>query len=791
MIRRFFKFCFVWGIILSLLMAIVGMVGGLYFYHQLTRDMPRIARLEDYRPKAVSTIYASDGTTPIAELYDERRYPATLDEIPDLMRKAFLAAEDANFYSHPGIDVVSILRALWVNLRKKGKMQGGSTITQQLVKRLLLSSEKTYERKAKEAILSYRLEQELSKDEIFLMYMNEIYLGSTAYGVKAASRVHFHKEMNELNLAEIAYLAGLPPKPSYLADPKHRDEAMTRQRYVLDQMVENHYITPQEKKTALATELTVYPPSSQTIFHAPYYVSHVMRLLDDAIGTKYLRPGGLEIVTALDLTAQDMAQRSVQRGLLEVDKRRGWRGPVGTIENPDSPELLDTEALESKGGLRNDTIYRALVTKVDRKKGSAAVQVGEYEGAVALKPAAAWANKMLIKKADNDETVKWVKLEQELKPGNLIEVSVDAAKTDLEKLEGKTGISFKLDQTPEIEGAFACQNALTGELIAIVGGYDYSRSQFNRATQGLRQPGSSFKPFIYLAAIDKLNYTPASIVPDSPISMVDGTGRLWSPSNYDRKYLGPITLRTALQRSRNVVSVYLLDKAGVDSAIEIARRFGLTTRIPREMSIALGAAEVKLVEMIRAYGAFAAGGWLADQIVIKEVRDRSGSLVYEERPRQQQVVDADSAFIMANMMKGVVERGTAQIIKQLNRPIAGKTGTTNDQMDAWFIGYTPEWVAGAWVGFDVKRTIGRFETGGKAAAPIFLYFMQEFLEDKLSLDFDIPDGVIPVPIRLSTGSLTDADDPNAFIEYFKSGTEPKFRRDDRAIPKDYLSSDEF
>lgn len=791
MIRKFFKFCFVWGIILSLLLAIAGMVGGLYFYHQLTRDLPRIARLEDYRPKAVSTVYASDGKTPIAELYDERRYPADFNEIPDLMRKAFLAAEDANFYSHPGIDVVSILRALWVNLRKKGKMQGGSTITQQLVKRLLLSSEKTYERKAKEAILSYRLEQELSKDEIFSMYLNEIYLGSTAYGVKAAARVHFHKELGELNLAEIAYLAGLPPKPSYLAAPQHRDEAMTRQRYVLEQMLENNYITPQEKKAALSQELTIYPPSNQTIFRAPYYVSHVMRLLDEAIGTKHLRPGGLKIVTALDLEAQDMAQRAVKRGLLEVDKRRGWRGPVGKIDNPDSPELLDTEALESKGGLQYDTIYRALVTKVNRKQASAHVQVGEYEGSVDLKAASKWANKMLVKKEDGDESVKWIKLASLVKPGQLIEVSVDADSTNLDELEGKAGVSFKLDQTPEIEGAFACQNALTGELIAIVGGYDYGRSQFNRATQGLRQPGSSFKPFIYLSAIENLDYTPASIVPDSPISMVDGTGRLWSPSNYDRKYLGPITMRTALQRSRNVVSVYLLDKVGVDAAIEIARRFGITTRIPREMSIALGAAETKLVEMVRAYGAFAAGGWLADQIVIKEVRDRRGSMIYEQRPKQQQVVGADSAFIMANMMKGVVERGTAQLIKQLKRPVAGKTGTTNDQMDAWFLGYTPEWVAGAWVGFDVKRTIGRRETGGKAAAPIFLYFMQEFLEDKLSLDFDIPDGVIPVPIRLSTGSLTDADDPNAFIEYFKSGTEPKFRRDDRAIPTDYLSSDEF
>ncbi|MCB0358111.1 MAG: PBP1A family penicillin-binding protein [Bdellovibrionales bacterium] len=786
MIRKFFKFCLIWGTVLFLLASIAGVVVGLRFYHQLTRDLPRIERLSDYQPKAVTQILAADGTL-VGEAYDERRYPVDFSEIPLVLRQAFLAAEDANFYTHPGIDLTSILRALWVNLREAGTVQGGSTITQQVVKSLLLSRERTYERKAKEAILSYRLEQALSKDDIFSIYLNEIFLGGTAYGVKAAARVHFHKELDELNLAEAAYLAGLPPRPSYLSDPRNRADAMTRQRYVLRQMVENGYITEAERRQAEQSELVIYPPELQKIYHAPWYVTHVRRMLEEQLGRKLVNPGGYVVQTALDLDAYALAEHSVQKGLREVDKRRGWRGPLATIEEGSSDELLDSVALASESGLVADHLYRAVVRELHPRQGYALVQVGEYPGKLRL-TGTDWANKYLNKDGD----VSWIKFANYLKVGHVIEVSVDMEKTKPEALSGRDGeLWFQLDQTPEVEGSFVCANALTGEIIALIGGYDFARSQFNRATQGLRQPGSSFKPFIYLSAIDFLGYTPASIVPDSPISMVDGTGKLWSPANYDRKYLGPITLRTALQRSRNVVSVYLLDKIGVERVIQTARRFGISTPIPAEMSIALGSAETKLIEMVNAYGTFAAAGWRAEPLVITKISDRDGTVIAENRPSQQQVISPDSAFIMANMMKGVVERGTAQVIKQLGRPVAGKTGTTNEQMDAWFIGYTPEWVAGAWVGFDVKRTIGRYETGGKAAAPIFLYFMQSFLEDKPALDFDIPDGVIPVPINLATGSLVDADAPGAFTEYFKIGTEPKYRRDDRAIPNDYLSSEEF
>ena len=394
---------------------------------------------------------------------------------------------------------------------------------------------------------------------------------------------------------------------------------------------------------------------------------------------------------------------------------------------------------------------------------------------------------------DREERATSGKPESRISVNDVIEVSLDeeAKEKLVTKKDGSTELRLVLDQTPDVEGAMAVQNALTGEVKALIGGYDYQRSVFNRATQGKLQPGSAFKPFIYLAAVEHLHYTPSTIVPDSPISMVAGDGKLWAPQNYDHKFIGPITLRTALQRSRNVVSVYLLQKLGVQRGIQSARKLGITTPIPPNMSIALGTPEVKLVELVNAYGAFAAEGWLADQIFIKSIRDRDGKIIYEKRTNQKKVIEDTDAFIMANMMKGVVERGTAQRVKELGIPVAGKTGTTNDQMDAWFVGYTPEWVAGTWVGFDVKRTLGRFETGGKAAAPAFVYFMKEWLKDAPPLDFNIPDGVIPVTVNINSGRLTSPDAPDAFVEYFKSGTEPRTTASEIEIPQDYLTNDEF
>lgn len=737
---------------------------------------------------------ADDGTL-VAELWDdERRYPIGFDEIPLVVRDAFLAAEDANFYRHPGIDFVSILRALWKNLLNQKTMQGASTITQQVVKSLLLSRERTYERKAKEAILSYRLEKALSKDDILSIYLNEIFLGQTAYGVKAAARVHFKKEPEKLSLAEAAYLAGLPQRPSYYTDPSNRAQAIERQHYVLSQMLRNNMITPARYAQAKNEELTIYPAERGHYYAAPYFVTHAEKVLEQKLqeidaNISPIRPGGYEVRTTLNLEAYNSAERALRRALREVDKRRGWRGPKKAVAAAERSDFLEAQLDIVRAGLRPHTFYEAVVTDLNPAQKSASVRVGPFRGTVNFKRAE-WARRFLT----TDERALVIDPFSKIKLDDVIEVSLSLGEDEIGNLpiiDIESNVDFQLDQTPDIQGAFAVANALTGEVKAIIGGYDYEVSVFNRATQALLQPGSAFKPIIYLAAVEKLKYTPATIVPDSPISMPDGTGNVWSPQNYDRKYLGPITLRTALQKSRNVVSVHLLRKTGVDTAIDYARKLGITTKIDRNMSIALGTPEVHLIELVRAYGAFAAGGWLSESLIIKQVRDRDGKLIYEQHPKQKQVIDENSAFIMANMMKGVVERGTATSVKVLGRPVAGKTGTTNEQMDAWFVGYTPEWVAGGWVGFDVKKTIGRFETGGKAAAPIFLYFMQEFLKGEPELDFEIPDGVIPVAVNPNSGRLVDADTPGAFLEYFVSGTEPSHSSQDLALPKDYLSNDEF
>lgn len=789
MLRRLIKFIVLSCFILGLLLFSGGLIAGTYFYIRLTRDLPKISRLEDYNPQAVTTILAADGQTVLAELYEKRRYPVSIEKIPLLVQHAFLAAEDANFYQHPGIDVVSILRAIVVNFRTGKTKQGASTITQQVVKSLLLSSEKTYKRKAREAILAYRLEKFLSKQEILEIYLNEIFLGQSAYGVKAAAKVHFHKRLDELTVAEAAYLAALPKSPSYLTRPSHRRQAIERQHYVMGQMEHNGFISAVQHAAALKEELKIYPPDHTVFFEAPYCTSYAVGILKEKLKSvdKYLtatNPGGLTVETTCDVNANRLAVRAVQHGLREVDKRRGWRGPLKHLKRSEVKGFLTKIDQRIGGQLEAGHIYPAIVKSVSRKRKMLKIQVGVFSGIV-TKESLKWAWRHL---GEHEQAFDYDPL-RFIKVGSVIEVALDKSMLKQAPITKPTEIvKFVLEETPELQAAFAVQNVLTGEIKAIVGGYDYKSSVFNRATQGLLQPGSAFKPFIYLAALDRLHYTPATIVPDSPIRMVDGTGKVWAPQNYDHKFIGPITLRTALQRSRNVVSVYLLKRLGVQTGIEFAKRLGITTHIAPNMSIALGTAEVKLIEMVRAYSAFAGGGLLPDSLIIRQVKDRNGEVIYQQYPKAVPVINEDEAFIMANMMKGVVERGTAQRVKVLGRPVAGKTGTTNDQMDAWFIGYTPEWVAGAWVGFDVKKQIGRYETGGKAAAPIFIYFMKEFLKDEPILDFEIPDGVIPVRINPVTGRLAE---DSGFLEYFISGTEPTTTSEDIDIPQDYLHNDEF
>ena len=815
------------SLILLLILSAIGGAVGFWGWNYITRDLPDFENVEDYRPAAVSTVLAADGTR-VAEFFDERRYPIKLAEVPKIVRQAFLAAEDANFYNHPGIDPISIARAVVKNFKAGSASQGGSTITQQVVKNLLLSPEKKLLRKAKEAILSYRLEKRLSKDDILEIYLNQIFFGNKAYGLKAAARAYYRKEVSELTLAEAAMLAALPKAPSSYSPLAHRAKAKGRQGYVLDQMVKAGFITNEERRKASAEEIQFYRATETNLFSAPYYISEVRRLLVERRRDLSIDRDGLVIHTALDLGAQANAERGLMLGLREVDKRRGWRGPVKRGVN-----IAAFEAEYGRGPkIAIEQVYPALVTGVARSAITVALG-GGVTGVLDLK-SAGWAKKRL---ASGDRVSFISGVESELKVGDVVEV---AAKIEQPKPTPKKGPAahkqespsqvlgvvpgvFTLDQTPDIEGAITILDPHSGKVTAVVGGYSYQRNQFNRVTQSYRQPGSTFKPMVYLAAVDGYGYTPSTIVHDSPRTFQVGD-ESWTPGNYDGKFLGAIPLQVALERSRNLVSVDIVSKIGLDAVISYAKRLGIESKIGRNPSISLGSSEVTLLELSRAYGVFAAKGVLYPSVMITKIEDRFGKVIFDQSTSSlasaTQAISEESAFIMAHMMEGVVQRGTGYKVKELNRAVAGKTGTSNDQMDTWFIGYTPSWVCGVWVGFDQKKEIGDKETGGRVAAPIFVYAMDSFLKakdseqydlltrsaredsDRLGIEyvspppvepevFSVPAGVEPFWVNKNTGVLSEAGAPDAILEYFKRGTEPPKVMESSGDEEEYYESPEL
>ena len=777
-------------VVIVLALSCVGALFGMWGYYYLVRDLPKLSRIEDYKPPAVTRVLASDGSM-IAEFFSEKRYPVKMQDVPDIIRKAFLAAEDASFYSHHGIDPISILRAAVKNMQSGNVKQGASTITQQVVKNLLLTSEKSLIRKAKEAILSYRLERRFSKDEIFEIYLNQIFFGNSAYGIKAAGRIYFHKELPEITLAEAALLAGLPKGPSSYSPIKYPKKAKQRQTQILTQMVKANFITEAQRDEALKSPLDVHPASQQNVFGSPYYVGEIRRVFAEKWKDLDIDSDGLEIVTAVDPQADTYATEALRKGLREVDKRRGWRGPVGKMAPEEYVKTYGDRELDGE----NPT--PALVRSVS--EGVAKVAIGKRSYQVDLN-VSSWAKKFLLK----DDSTAFGTPAESLRAGDVIEVALRRVPSSPGgKINEKDPPKLLLDQTPDIEGAVVLIDPSSGEVRAMVGGYDYTQSQFNRVTQSLRQPGSTFKPVIYLSAIDKFNYTPATIMMDQARTFRVGD-TFWTPANFDEKFLGPITLRTALEKSRNLVSADIVSRIGVDAAIAYARKLGIKSPLGRNLSLSLGSSEVTVLELSRAYSVFPAKGVLFDSVFVKRIKDRFGNVIYDYDAEKVQnartVISENSAFVMANMMKGVVDHGTGYKIKELGRPVAGKTGTSNDQMDTWFIGYTPSWVCGVWVGFDQKKQIGPKETGGVVAGPIWLYFMRDFLEysasmsadgserdakseaEKLGIeyvpvtlteqmDFSVPEGVEPFWIDKATGAKQSQG--YGFLEYFIKGTEPE------------------
>ncbi len=805
------------SMVVFLLCLFVGSGLAVWGYFYLTRDLPNLRGIEDYKPPIVSTVLANDGTV-AAEFYTQRRYPVKINDVPEVIKQAFLAAEDANFYVHPGIDIVSIMRAAIKNIQTGSSTQGGSTITQQVVKNLLLSSEKKITRKIKEAILSYRLEQRFSKDEILEMYLNQIFFGNNAYGIKAAAKLYFHKELAEITLAEAALLAGLPKAPSRYSPIKNLEKARVRQRYVLGQMHSSNFITSEEAQSAQEQQLNIYPSGDENIYFAPYYVAEVRRVFTEMFRDINPDTEGLQIYTALDINADRFIENGISIGLREVDKRRGWRGPLASFGRNEYEQFVKRYGHKSGTVLENNKVYPAYVVSGAQKASRIIVEIAAQRYELDLSQAA-WAKKRLNK----DDSVTWIKLENAIRQGDVIEVSFEASEraADVENASQVRG-KLVLDQTPDLEAAFVIIDPHTGKVVALRGGYDYQRSQFNRVTQSYRQPGSTFKPVIYLAAIDGFKYTPATIVYDTQRTFKVGD-QYWAPENFDEGYLGPITLRLALEKSRNLISADIISRIGVDAAINYARKLGIESPLGRNLSLSLGSSEVTVLELTRAYGVFGAKGVLSPSIFITKVIDRNGKVIYDYENERiattKQVISEDSAFIIANMLKGVVEHGTGTRVKAIERPVAGKTGTSNNQMDAWFIGFTPTWAAGAWVGFDAKKGIGDKETGGRVAAPLWLYVMQEFLkyedesnykrlieESKESaqqlgidfvppeplepLDFSPTEGVDPYWVDKGTGLLSDPSNPHAIREYFLKGTEPRVTSQEEDTSS-YLGSPEL
>ena len=786
MLKKIFIFC-IFLFTLSLFIA-----GGFltYGYFYITRDLPKLNQIEDYKPDAVSQILTADNEV-LAEFFDEkgRRYPIKISQVPVMVRNAFLAAEDASFYKHPGINPLSIIRAFVTNLVKGGK-QGGSTITQQVVKNLLLTKEKSFERKIKEAILSYRLEDVFSKDEILEMYLNEIFFGNRAYGIQAASQAYFRKDVSDLTIAEAAMLAGLPKAPSASSPISHFNKAQGRQFYVLDQMRKEGFITQEEYINAKNEKLKIYKSDLNKVSYAPFYVTEVRRIFQEKFPNYNIDLDGLKIYTPLNIKANQMAERALVKGLKEIDKRRGWRGKKDSIESVNKEEYFEKyKDILTKEVLPGD-ILPAMILSVDKTKNNINFIVGKQELTINGKDFL-WATKETMP----DGSLKSVSPIRDLVKGDIIEISF---------VKEEKGFKPILDQTPDIEGALVLINPRTGEVVSLIGGANYQTTQFNRVTQAKRQPGSVFKPIVYLTAIDAYDYTAASIVYDSPRTFRVNDS-YWVPNNFDGKFLGPITLREALQKSRNLVSVDIISNIGVESVIRYARKLGIESDLGKNLSLSLGSGEVSLLELTRAYGVFPAGGILADTVFITKVEDRNGNVIYDYQKElansTRQVIGEDVAFIMSYLMKGVVDSGTGYRVKALGRPAAGKTGTSNDFMDTWFVGFTPKWAAGVWAGFDTKKLIGKKETGGTSAAPIWLYFMKDFLEyeenieyqkeieeskeaskaqgvefkipaKKKAPNFMPPPDVVPYWINKKTGVKVEKNTPGAFLEYFKKGTAP-------------------
>ncbi|HET8946066.1 MAG TPA: PBP1A family penicillin-binding protein [Candidatus Polarisedimenticolia bacterium] len=736
-----------WGGILIGALVVAGVAGSTLGWF-LTFDIPEVKSLQDWKPPVVTTLYSADGK-PLYQFGAEKRIVVDLDAVPQAFLDGLVATEDAHFYDHVGVDPWGIARAIIKDVIHMRKAQGGSTLTQQLARSLFLKPEKTWRRKLQEMVLALQIEKSFTKSEILNFYVNQVYMGHGRYGIEAAARFYFGKPAKELTLPESALLAGLVQRPEAYSPIRAPERATNRRNVVLRRMVEEKKVDRETATAAIKSPVVVAKVQDEDNI-APYFVEEVRRYLDATYGEVALYQEGLEVYTTLDPALQRAANQAVFDGLRALDKRRGWRGvPRNLIKEKEDPARF-THA----SWMRPPMVGRqrwGVITEVGKK--DASVRLGEWTAhldAAGVK----WTNKSI---------------EKLLKVGDLAPFLVQ--KID----EGKKTLTVALDQEPDAESALLVLDPSNGEVRALVGGWDFNRSQFDRATQSYRQAGSAFKPFVYAAALES-GYTLAQTIFDEPTVFVDqATGDQYQPNNYYRKYYGVTTLREAMEESRNIVAVKLLNEVGYGRTIDTARRMGISSALRPYPSMALGTMEVSLWDLVTAYSVFANQGVRVEPHFIRQVVDREGRVREEAKPRVVEAIRADVAYLMTYLLEGVTEAGTgAAAASALDRVVAGKTGTTDDLADAWFVGFSPSLIAGAWVGFDQKKTLGEGETGAKAALPIWIEFMQAAHQGKPVEKFSKPANIAYTPIDRRLGKLATSDShcPAPFLEAFIEGTEP-------------------
>lgn len=768
--------------------------------NSFSKEIPLVDDIKKYSPDLATKFYSYDDRV-TGEFAIERRELVEAEDIPELLKKAFIAAEDQNFYNHRGIEPLGILRAAIKNIKKGKKAQGGSTITQQVAK-TFVGREKTYTRKIKEMLLALKLEKEFTKDEILFLYLNQVYLGHGLYGVGAAAKGYFRKNMSELSLAEMAMLAGLPPAPSNYSPFSNPKSAYKRMVYVLGRMEEDGYITKEEKEKAIKSLPEVYDIEDYFRARAPYFTEHIRRYIQNKYGDKALYRGGLKVYTTVDIEKQTAAEEALIRGVREIDKRQGFRGPLKHIEREKIPSYIKILTRQFKGNkeiLPNEK-YFAIVTDIKKDGSEAKIQLSETISGRLLAKASKWARPF----ENSSPYEKLENLNKILKVGDVIIVRL-ATKADLThewepgtllpaRSETINNETFALEQEPDVQGALISIDPNNGYVVAMIGGYSFEWSEFNRAFQSCRQPGSAFKPIVYATAIEKKDYNPATIIVDSPIVFDDADNNIrWKPENFESDYKGDVTMRNAIVNSFNIPAVKTMQDAGIQNVIDYAKKLGITTELAPNLALAIGASCVTLWDLTNVYTVFARLGTKIKPKFIRRIEDRYGNILEDNSDfydvdipfirRVERGVDAvinppervlspESTFILVRMLRDVCMYGTAAAASAIKQPVAGKTGTTNDSFDAWFMGFTRNLVTGVWVGYDkYEIPLGRRETGGKAALPIWMAYTQKALEGKTEPDYYPIPGIVMKRMDPITGTIYDNETSGGITAPFKKDTD--------------------